>query len=660
MPEYTNLNDVIVDGRVESSAQGRIMGSFAVMPAASILNENCIILYSGTTGTYVSGQFYMCVESGGSYSWQPVTISGTEEDTYTANRALATNAQGQVVASGVTDTELGYLSGLGGSVVSLLNGKVDKVSGSRLMTDAEGTKLAGIAAGAQVNVIEAVQNNGVAVPVSGKTVNITHPTKLSEFTNDTQFITSTVSNLQNYYDKTNVDALISAIPKFSIQVSQSGLPASGNSTTIYLVPKTAGSQDAYDEYLYVNGQWEKIGSTQVNFSFDQSGTDILINGTAIRSATTSQSGVMTATQVGSLNTAVSGVSSLQSQYGTLNSTVSDISGRLGTVESTLSTTVSRISTLENKEITSGLFTLENGMLGLTLNRAAGNIIIPSIDLSGSITPAEPDIWGYEYSGSSPSITLIGAAEGITPMSADSNGGWANEDIAKIFTPYEIYNGTKKALNKRNPSQYADGGTVNTSLGHDFMVGIKTVGVRCTYLGDYAGRVEFTTTPDAEGFSYFRHSLGGEIQEETYTGMFRGYCSGSRMYSAPNQNFTTNISLTTAISNAQARGTGYDIWSYRSFDLTSLMAPMFFGTRNLETPLGGRYSYSGTGSFETFSNDFGMHRGTGSSDPMSFFWMQDYWGGGYQWVGGAYCDTNHDIRYTDNYASTTYTGWQTAR
>lgn len=350
MPEYTNLNDVIVDGRVESSAQGRIMGSFAVMPAASILNENCIILYSGTTGTYVSGQFYMCVESGGSYSWQPVTISGTEDDTYAANRALATNAQGKVVASGVTDTELGYLSGLGGSVASLLNGKVDKVSGMGLSqnsyTTADKDKLAGIANGAQVNVIEAVQNNGVAVPVSGKTVNITHPTKLSEFANDTQFITSTVSNLQNYYDKSSVDSLISAIPKFSIQVSQSGLPASGNSTTIYLVPKTAGSQDAYDEYLYVNGQWEKIGSTAVQFSFDQSGTNILINGTAIREATTAQSGVMTAAQVGSLNAATSGVSNLQSQYNSLNSTVSDINGRLGTVESTLSTTVSQVSTCE--------------------------------------------------------------------------------------------------------------------------------------------------------------------------------------------------------------------------------------------------------------------------------------------------------------------------
>ena len=37
-----------------------------------------------------------------------------------------------------------------------LDGKVDKVVGSRLMTEAEGTKLAGIAAGAQVNVIDSV------------------------------------------------------------------------------------------------------------------------------------------------------------------------------------------------------------------------------------------------------------------------------------------------------------------------------------------------------------------------------------------------------------------------------------------------------------------------------------------------------------------------
>lgn len=48
-------------------------------------------------------------------------------------------------------------------VTTGLNGKVDKVDGSRLMTDAEGTKLAGIEAGAQVNKIESVASGELAI-----------------------------------------------------------------------------------------------------------------------------------------------------------------------------------------------------------------------------------------------------------------------------------------------------------------------------------------------------------------------------------------------------------------------------------------------------------------------------------------------------------------
>lgn len=48
-------------------------------------------------------------------------------------------------------------------VTTGLNGKVDKVEGSRLMTDAEGTKLAGIEAGAQVNNIASVASGELAI-----------------------------------------------------------------------------------------------------------------------------------------------------------------------------------------------------------------------------------------------------------------------------------------------------------------------------------------------------------------------------------------------------------------------------------------------------------------------------------------------------------------
>lgn len=57
-----------------------------------------------------------------------------------------------------------------------LAGKVDAEAGKGLSandyTTAEKDKLAGIAAGAQQNVIEAIQANGVSLPVSEKTVNL--------------------------------------------------------------------------------------------------------------------------------------------------------------------------------------------------------------------------------------------------------------------------------------------------------------------------------------------------------------------------------------------------------------------------------------------------------------------------------------------------------
>ena len=70
-----------------------------------------------------------------------------------------------------------------------LAGKVDSESGKRLMTDAEATKLSGVAMGAQVNVLEGVQVNGHTVSPTNKIANIPVPTKTSDITNDSGFIT---------------------------------------------------------------------------------------------------------------------------------------------------------------------------------------------------------------------------------------------------------------------------------------------------------------------------------------------------------------------------------------------------------------------------------------------------------------------------------------
>lgn len=79
-------------------------------------------------------------------------------------------------------------------IKELVATKVDKVEGKGLSsndyTSGEKTKLAGIASGAQVNVLEGIQKNGTTVSITNKIANIEVPTKTSDITNDSGYITS--------------------------------------------------------------------------------------------------------------------------------------------------------------------------------------------------------------------------------------------------------------------------------------------------------------------------------------------------------------------------------------------------------------------------------------------------------------------------------------
>jgi len=89
---------------------------------------------------------------------QPTITGGATTITtsnLTQNRALASNGSGKVVASAVTATELGYLSGVTSNVQTQLNSKAANTdattSAHGLMTAADKSKLNGIATGAEVN-----------------------------------------------------------------------------------------------------------------------------------------------------------------------------------------------------------------------------------------------------------------------------------------------------------------------------------------------------------------------------------------------------------------------------------------------------------------------------------------------------------------------------
>lgn len=148
-------------------------------------------------------------------------------------------------------------------IKSALSSKVDKVDGKGLSTNdyttAEKSKLDGVAAGAQVNVIESVKVNGTALTPSSKAVNITVPTKVSALTNDSGFQTAAQVT-------SAINSAVGGISGFEFR-KVDALPASGAKGVIYLVAHAhTDSGDVYDEYIWVDGAFEKIGNTDIDLS----------------------------------------------------------------------------------------------------------------------------------------------------------------------------------------------------------------------------------------------------------------------------------------------------------------------------------------------------------------------------------------------------------
>ena len=112
-------------------------------------------------------------------------VKGSSEETYrTGNVSISASNIGLGNVNNTSDAD----KPISTAQQAALDEKVDKVSGKGLSTNDyttdEKNKLAGIAAGAQVNVIESVKVNGTAQTISNKEIDIPVPTKLSQLTND--------------------------------------------------------------------------------------------------------------------------------------------------------------------------------------------------------------------------------------------------------------------------------------------------------------------------------------------------------------------------------------------------------------------------------------------------------------------------------------------
>ena len=160
-------------------------------------------------------------------------------------------------------------------ITSALNDKVNKVSGKQLSTEdfttAEKNKLANVENGAQVNTLENLIINGEEATIVDKKIAL-------------NIITSAVSNLQNYYlksetyTKTEVEELIGSTVGVTIEIVQE-LPTVGQTNVIYFLPTETAN--VYSQYIYTaNDGWVLIGSTSVDLSnyYTKGQVDTLLNG----------------------------------------------------------------------------------------------------------------------------------------------------------------------------------------------------------------------------------------------------------------------------------------------------------------------------------------------------------------------------------------------
>ena len=144
---------------------------------------------------------------------------------------------------------------------------------------ASSSTLGGVKVGSNISV---ASDGTISVPAMDWSNIENKPTKLSEFTNDGVFITKAVTDLTNYYKKSEVytqeevDELIGQITGLSVEVVTE-LPSTGTNGIIYLMAHSHGTGDGYDEYIWVASKstFEKVGNTDVDLSGYWATTDLV-------------------------------------------------------------------------------------------------------------------------------------------------------------------------------------------------------------------------------------------------------------------------------------------------------------------------------------------------------------------------------------------------
>jgi len=284
---------------------------YDTMPEAGEDNLGQIIQYTGTTTQdYTNGYFYTCVSDGGdpaTYSWENVEVQKAEQDpsdiNYISLASPVNTEENRQLMTKIINSHIGRTF-----ILSVYNsGKRIEFAGDDMVVFDIKQGVDGYAniMGKPITPLPYSVNSTSSASFRGNWLN-------GVFTvNEIYYGFTTALTDRKYLSTTNtwgytptgdynpatkkyVDDAIAAIDITDREVVQE-LPTQDISTkTIYMVPKTtAGTQNAYTEYMYINNAWEKIGDTEIDLTDYVTSSDL---STAVAGVETQYSTMPTASE----------------------------------------------------------------------------------------------------------------------------------------------------------------------------------------------------------------------------------------------------------------------------------------------------------------------------------------------------------------------------
>lgn len=266
-----------------------------------------------------------------------------------------------------------------GSTLAYFKQKQDEANASKFAgieyeskVDTLETKVDGIETGAQVNKIEYIKLNGADLTITDKRVDlgsIATSEALEELTTRVTTAEGNISSLETskqdvvsfadgYDASTNKAATVKTVTDAVAEVTSfefeivTELPSTGKKGIIYLKKHSESGSDMYEEFIWVNNRFEKIGDTRIDLSnyYTKTETDSAITNAISAEETRARE----AEQANASNIAAE-VTRAKAAEGTNASNISALTtrvetaeGEIDTLQSDMTTAKSNITALQGK------------------------------------------------------------------------------------------------------------------------------------------------------------------------------------------------------------------------------------------------------------------------------------------------------------------------